>query len=222
MHEYDEAISTLATELDSVEQFVKGLSPDDWNQSTLLEPFDAEAPPWTVKELVAHIDISIGLTLGFLDSIQIGQPGRDRVSFFIADRSQVAPVVYDYAKGLASQHTPESLTDKLGETFRSSVAGARQHPADTIGSGYFALMRLDEWIPSRTVEAVVHGLDLTDALGAPPIAGAGVDTTKSILDDLLARRTVPGRPADLGDDMAFIRVASGRAKHTDPRFPLVV
>jgi uncharacterized protein (TIGR03083 family) len=222
MHEYDEAVSTLATELDSVEQFVRGLSPDDWNQSTLLEPFDAGAPPWTVKELVAHIDISIGLTLGFLDSIQAGQPGRDRVSFFIADRSQVAPVVYDYAKGLASQHTPESLTDKLGETFRSSVAGARQHPADTIGSGYFALMRLDEWIPSRTVEAVVHGLDLTDALGATSIAGAGVDTTKSILDDLLARRTVPGRPADLGDDVAFIRVASGRAKHTDPRFPLVV
>jgi uncharacterized protein (TIGR03083 family) len=222
MHEYDEAVSTLATELDSVERFVRGLSPDDWNQSTLLEPFDAGAPPWTVKELVAHIDISIGLTLGFLDSIQAGQPGRDRVSFFIADRSQVAPVVYDYAKGLAAQHTPESLTDKLGETFRSSVAGARQHPADTIGSGYFALMRLDEWIPSRTVEAVVHGLDLTDALGATSIAGAGVDTTKSILDDLLARRTVPGRPADLGDDVAFIRVASGRAKHTDPRFPLVV
>jgi Mycothiol maleylpyruvate isomerase N-terminal domain len=220
--EHDEAVSTLAAELDSVEELVRGLSPEAWNQSTLLEPFDAGSPPWTVKELVAHIDISIGLTLGFLDSIQTGQPGRDRVSFFIADRSQVAPIVYDYAKGLAAQHTPESLSDKLGETFRATVAGARQHPAETVGSGYFALMRLDEWIPSRTVEAVVHGLDLTDALGAAPIAGAGVGTTKSILDDLLARRTVPGRPADLGDDLAFIRAAAGRAKHSDPRFPLVV
>jgi Mycothiol maleylpyruvate isomerase N-terminal domain len=223
MHDdHDEAVSTLAAELDAVEKLVRGLSARDWTQSTLLEPFDAGSPPWTVMELVAHIDISIGLTLGFLDSIQDGQPGRDRVSFFIADRSQVAPVVYDYAKGLAAEHTRESLTDKLSETFRASIAGARQHPADAVGSGYFALMQLGEWVPSRTVEAVVHGLDLTDALGATPIAGAGVDTTKSILDELLARRTVPGRPADLSDDMAFIRVASGRAKHTDPRFPLVV
>jgi uncharacterized protein (TIGR03083 family) len=223
MQGHDEAISTLAAELGAVEEFVRSMASDDWSRPTLLEPFDAGAPPWSVKELVAHIDISIGLTLGFLDSIQAGQPGRDRVSFFIADRSQVAPAVYDYAKGLAGQHTPATLSDKLTETFRATVAGARQHAADTVGSGYFALMRLDEWIPSRTVEAVVHGLDLTDAVGAPTIAGAdGVATTKSILDELLARRTVAGRPADLGDDVAFIRVASGRAKHSDPRFPLVV
>jgi hypothetical protein len=42
------------------------------------------------------------------------------------------------------------------------------------------------------------------------------------LDELLVRRTVPGRPQDLTDDVAFIRAASGRAKHADPRFPLVV
>ncbi len=128
MSDYEDAVSTLAAELAAVEGFVGGLSPDDWNRPTLLEPFDAGAPPWTVKELVAHIDISIGLTLGFLDSIQAGQPGRDRVSFFIADRSQVAPVVYDYAKGLAGQHTAESLRDKLSETFRATVVGARDHP----------------------------------------------------------------------------------------------
>ena len=223
MSDYEDAVSTLAAELEAVEGFVGGLSPGDWNRPTLLEPFDAATPHWTVKELVAHIDISIGLTLGFLDSIQAGQPGRDRVSFFIADRSQVAPAVYDYAKGLAAQHTAESLRDKLSETFRATVEGARNNPAETIGSGYFALMRLDEWIPSRTVEGVVHGLDLTDAVGAPAISTAGgVATTAAILDELLARRTVPGRPADLSDDMGFIRAAAGRAVHPDPRLPLVV
>ena len=105
-NDHDEAVSTLAAELATVEEFVRGLSAEDWSRSTLLEPFDAGSPPWTMKELVAHIDISIGLTLGFLDSIQDGQPGRDRVSFFIADRSQVAPVVYDYAKGLAASTAP--------------------------------------------------------------------------------------------------------------------
>jgi uncharacterized protein (TIGR03083 family) len=223
MSDHDDAVATLAAELDAVDGFVRGLSPGDWSRPTLLEPFDPAAPPWTVKELIAHIDISIGLTLGFLDSIQTGQPGRDRVSFFIADRSQVAPVVYDYAKGLADQHSPESLSDKLSETFRATVAGARDHAADTVGSGYFALMRLDEWIPSRTVEAVVHGIDLADAVAAPAISTArGVATTTAILDELLARRTVAGRPADLSDDVRFIRAASGRAPNPDPRLPLVV
>jgi hypothetical protein len=46
--------------------------------------------------------------------------------------------------------------------------------------------------------------------------------TADIFDDLLARRTGPGRPADrIGDDLAFIRAASGRGKHDDPRFPLL-
>jgi uncharacterized protein (TIGR03083 family) len=223
MSEHDESVSTLAAELEVVEAYVRGLASQDWDRPTLLEPFDPASPRWTVKELVAHIDISIGLTLGFLDSIQAGQPGRDRVSFFIADRSQVAPVVYDYAKSLAAQHTPDTLTDKLSETFRATVAGARDHAADTVGSGYFALMRLDEWIPSRTVEAVVHGIDLTDALGAAPIAtAAGMATTSAILDELLARRTVAGRPGDLSSDLAFVRAAAGRAAHADPRLPLVV
>ena len=42
-----------------------------------------------------------------------------------------------------------------------------------------------------------------------------------ILDDLLARRTVAGRPADLSDDRAWVRAASGRAEHDDPRLPLI-
>jgi hypothetical protein len=42
-----------------------------------------------------------------------------------------------------------------------------------------------------------------------------------VLDEVLARRAVPGRPADLeGDDLAFVR-AAGRGKHPDPRLPVV-
>ena len=83
-------------------------------------------------------------------------------------------------------------------------------------------MRLDEFATSRVVEAVVHGIDLTDAVGGEPIATAdGIAITAGILDELLARRTVPGRPGDLGDDVAWIRAASGRTPHDDPRLPLL-
>jgi hypothetical protein len=223
MATYEMSVDTLAGELETLEDCLRGLGPDAWDRPTMLEPFDPAARPWTVKELVAHIDISIGLTLSFLESTQAGQPGRDRVSFFIADRSQVAPVVYDYARSLADQHTPATLIDKVRDTFRATVAGTRAHAPDTIGSGYFALMRLDEWVPTRTLEAVVHGIDLTNALARPVIARpAGVATTAAILDELLARRTVAGRAADLADDVDYIRAAAGRLHHPDPRFPLLV
>jgi hypothetical protein len=111
----------------------------------------------------------------------------------------------------------------LEETFGKTVEESRATAPDTIGSGYYALMRLDEVGPSRVVEAVVHGLDLTDALGLDPAATAeGIALTAEILDDLLARRTVAGRPADLADDLTWIRAASGRGlDHPDPRLPLI-
>jgi hypothetical protein len=43
-----------------------------------------------------------------------------------------------------------------------------------------------------------------------------------VLDEVLARRAVPGRPADLeGDDLGFIRAAAGRGQYPDPRLPIV-
>ena len=54
-------------------------------------------------------------------------------------------------------------------------------------------MQLGEFVPSRVVQAVVHGLDLTDALGRGCTATpAGIALTAAILDELIARRYVPG------------------------------
>ena len=223
MSAYTDSISVLGGELDAISACLASLSSEDWERTTKLQPYDETTPPWNVKELVAHIDISIGLTAALIDSAEDGQTGRDRVSFFIANRHEVAPVVYDYAVGLAAEHTNESLAQKVADTFSATIEGATSNPPDLIGSGFFALMRLDEWVPTRTVEAVVHGMDLTDALGSDPIATpAGTAAAASIIDELLARRTVGGRPADLSDDLAFIRAASGRGEHPDPRFPLII
>jgi hypothetical protein len=102
------------------------------------------------------------------------------------------------------------------------IDGARANDPSVVGSGYYALMELGEFVASRVVEAVVHGLDLTDALGRETIATEeGVAVTSAILDELLARRTTPGRPSDLADDLAWVRAASGRAPHDDPRLPLI-
>ena len=117
---------------------------------------------------------------------------------------------------------PTDMADVLHETFSKTISEAKATPPETIGPGYYALMRLDEFVPSRVVEAVVHGMDLTDALGHEVMATPdGIAITAAILDDLLARRTVAGRPADLADDLTWVRAASGRAEHPDPRLPVI-
>jgi Mycothiol maleylpyruvate isomerase N-terminal domain len=222
MGSYEDAVLTLERELRGVEQAFRDLTAEHWQTPTKLQPLDNAQPSWTLFELAGHFDISIGLTLMLMAEPQTGQVGRDRTSFFIFPRAEVAPVVYDYAFKMVEGKTPDQMPGVLHETFTKTIQGARSMAPDTIGPGYYALMRLDEFIPSRVVEAVVHGLDLTDAVGRGHIATPeGVAMTAAILDDLLARKTVAGRPADLADDLAWVRAASGRGDHPDPRLPLI-
>jgi hypothetical protein len=68
----------------------------------------------------------------------------------------------------------------------------------------------------------VHGIDLTQALGRDYIATTdGIIVTASILDDLLARRTVGHRPPELSNDLEWILAASGRSDFEDTRLPLI-
>jgi hypothetical protein len=223
MGSHEDTVDTLEVELGQVEQGFRSLSAEQWATPTKLRPLDETKPHWTLFELAGHFDISIGLTVMLMAEPQAGQVGRDRVSFFIFPRSEVAPVVYDYAYTMVEGKTPDQMPDVLGATFARTVEGARSMAPDTVGPGYYALMRLDEFVSSRVVEAVVHGLDLTDALGREPIATPeGIAVTAAILDELLARKTVAGRPADLADDLAWVRAASGRGpEHPDPRLPLI-
>jgi hypothetical protein len=222
MGSHEDAVRTLETELRGVEEAFRDLTPEQWRTPTRLQPLDQAQPYWTVFELAGHFDISIGLTVMLMADPQPGQVGRDRTSFFIFPRAEVAPVVYDYAFKMVEGKTPEQMPDVLHDTFTKTVERARSMAPDTIGPGYYALMRLDEFVASRVVEAVVHGLDLTQAVGRAPLATPeGVAMTAAILDDLLARKTVPGRPADLTDDWDWVQAASGRADHPDPRLPLI-
>jgi hypothetical protein len=219
---YERDLDTLEAELATIERTFAGLTGEQWALPTLLRPLDDNQPHWTLLQLGMHFDISIGLTRMLIASTGDGQTGRDRISFFIFHRPDVAPTVYDYAVDTAAGKTPGDVLATLHETFGKTVSEARAADPATVGNGYYALMRLDEFVASRIVEAVVHGIDLTDPLGRPCQASPeAIATTAAILDELLARRTVAGRPAGLDDDVAWIRAASGRAPHDDPRLPLI-
>ena len=222
MASYESEISTLEAELTAVTDVFRGLAPEQWQRPTLLVPVDPELPRWTVFELAGHFDIAIGLTRMLIAGREDAQPARDRTSFFINPRSETGPVVYSYAYTMVEGKTPADMPGVLAETFTKTIAEARAVPAGLVGPGYFAPMRADEFVASRIVEAVVHGIDLAQALGVPYFATAeGVAATAAILDDLLARRTTGRRPAALSDDLDWILAASGRAPSDDNRLPLI-
>ena len=222
MAPYESVIGILEAELTAVVDMFRGLSPDQWRRPTLLMPVDPDLPKWTVFELAGHFDIAIGLTRMLIAGQQDAQPARDRTSFFINPRSETGPVVYAYAYTMVEGKTPADMPGVLAETFTKTVSEARAVPASLVGPGYFAPIRADEFVASRIVEAVVHGIDLAQALGTPYFATAdGIAATAAILDDLLARRTTGRRPAALADDLDWILAASGRAPADDNRLPLI-
>jgi hypothetical protein len=219
---YAEMVDMLDAELTAVAAILKGLSDEEWGRTSPLRPVEEALPHWTVREVASHFDVSIGLTLALIAGQGDLQPARDRTSFFINPRSETAPVVYEYAYRNLADYGQDPIHERVVQTFEQTTRQCRASAPELVGPGYFAPMRLDEFVASRIVEAVVHGIDVTQALGRSPVAGPGaVAFTASILDDLLARRTVGKRPADLADDLEWVHAASGRADHADNRLPLI-
>jgi mycothiol maleylpyruvate isomerase-like protein len=220
---YDETVDAVEEALQALEATLATLSEEDWARPTLLKPAN-DADAWTVLELAAHFDIFMAITLGLIGEPQQAPPAIDGASFCIAcsDGSQGA-MLYQYMADHAKGHTPGTILETVHGTFKAALEGARNNAPDTIGPAFYGLMRLDEFMATRTVEAVAHGLDLTDALGRPPLSmPKAVPIAAAMLDEVLARTKVAGRPADLvDDDLGFIRAASGRGEHPDPRFPVV-
>ena len=157
MESYESVIGTLEAELAAVAAVFRGLEQDQWRRPTLLVPVDPDLPRWTVFELAGHFDIAIGLTRMLIAGREDVQPARDRTSFFINPRSETGPVVYSYAYAMVEGKTPADMPDVLAETFTKTIAEARAVPASLVGPGYFAPMRVDEFVASRIAEAVVHG-----------------------------------------------------------------
>ena len=154
MGSYEDTIAVLEAELAGVERVFASLSGDEWRLPTKLVPVDPDLPYWTVFELAGHFDISIGLTRMLISGRDASKPARDRTSFFINPRSETAPVVYDYAYTMVQGKTPAGMPGVLHETFSRTVAEARAVPAGAVGPGYFAPMRVDEFVASRIVEAI--------------------------------------------------------------------
>jgi len=219
---FEGTIRTLSEELYSLEQIFSGLSSEEWATSTRLIPVDEGLPHWTILELAGHLEFAMNMVDTLIDGKSDEEPKLDPAGFFLAPRSEVAPIAYQHAYKTVGDRDSNQIRESISATFSETLKRVESASPDLVGPAFFGPMRLDDFLMTRVVETVVHGLDLTQALGREPVAGpAGIEATAAVLDELLVRRATGQRPADLSDHWKWLEAAAGRVPHGDQRLPLL-
>ena len=172
---------------------------------------------WTVRELVAHLGLGIGLAR----YVSAGEPGAVPLSLGEYVRA------YPPASEQIAEMTREimaSFGDDLVGGFRRTAAEAFE-AIDAIPGDVFQARRgpisRDDYLLTRLLELVAHGDDLQRALGRTdaPLLPTAVEVVAAALASAYEERA-GGPPAD-GAGLPWIRQAAGRVPTDDPHLPLL-
>ena len=197
-------VDALAREVGSVGQLLHTLKPKQWEQPT-------RCPPMNVRELAAHtlrgaVRIEEMLDAGPVDA----EPERDGITYF-----QSVTVSGEIVKRAqeASAAFPPDLARAWDLEWTKALQRARMYiNEDPVLRNVYGLIRLTEYLKTRCVEAVIHHMDLDDALGRKPHPDReALEITGDILRGLLGTDL---RPVGV-DDVRFALIGTGRASLND-------
>jgi uncharacterized protein (TIGR03083 family) len=164
---------------------VDALPDDQFDRPTAL-------PGWRVSELVAHLSMCAAAPARWLD-----EPAPERAEVSAADYLLCLPAaasgIGERTQALALGKTPAQLRALVRDAVASlRDAVAATDPARVIPSR-LAPMRFDEFLVTRVVEGVVHGLDLSAAVDPDP--GALRIATRALLGALVVK--APGHTVEV-------------------------
>ncbi len=221
MDEYIETVDALAGELDWMAQTLGSLKHGEWSSPTLLIPVES-TPNWTIQELAGHIGFAMNMVDTLFSQELETPPALDRVSFFDQPKGLIAPLAYRTARDTVATMSGAETLDYCLTGFSTAVVKAREADPAFVGWTVLGTIRTDEFIDTRIVEAVVHGLDLAQALDrAATPSELAVKRTAEVLDTLHRRQRNGTRPESLADDWLWVQVAAGRRRHDDFPTPLL-
>jgi uncharacterized protein (TIGR03083 family) len=171
---------------------------------------------WTVRELVAHLGLGIGLA-----RYVVAAPA-GAVPLSLGEYVRAYPPAADQIAGMTREISAEFGDDLVGG-FRRTAAEAFA-ALDALEAEVFQARRgpitREDYLRTRLIELVVHGDDLQRALGradAPLLPGAVVSVSCALVGAYQERAGVP--PPWGGLD--WIRRAAGRVPDSDPLLPLL-
>jgi uncharacterized protein (TIGR03083 family) len=172
---------------------------------------------WTVRELVAHLGLGIGL------SRFVTRAPDDAVPLSFGDYVRAYPPAADQIAGL-TREISASFGDDLVGGFRRTAAEAFAELDATPGEILQARrgpIRRDDYLLTRLLELVCHGDDLQRALGRSdaPLLPEAVAAVGAVLAAAYEERT--GAPPADGSGLEWIRRAAGRVPSDDRRLPLL-
>ena len=165
---------------------------------------------WTVRELVAHLGLGIGLSR-FVTTAPEGAVPLSLGEYVRAYPPAADQIVAD----------TRALSTAFGDDV---VAGFRRTASEAFAAldatpGLEDVAR-DDYLTTRLVELVVHGDDLQRALGradAPLLPAAVASVGAALAAAYVERGGVARRP----EGLEWIRLATGRVASEDPLLPLL-
>ncbi|WP_433550628.1 maleylpyruvate isomerase N-terminal domain-containing protein [Micromonospora zamorensis] len=172
-----------------------------------------DCPPWTVRELIAHVHTGVGRLTGMLAAPAPPRAEVDAASYFGGAKftPQVDADRIDGGRRDAAQADRAGLASAFDRAWRATDAAVAAAPPErVVRTRHGDAMRLTEFLRTRVVEVGVHGLDLAAALGRPPWL---TPPAAAVITDLLSG----GRPvpAELRwDRLTLIRKTTGRVALT--------
>lgn len=172
-----------------------------------------DCPPWTVRELIAHVRTGAGRLADMLAAPAPPRAEVDAAGYFGASKF-TAPVDAERIAGGrrdARQVPSAALPAEFERAWQAADAAVAAAPPErVVRTRHGDAMRLTEFLRTRVVEVGVHGLDLAAALGRPPWLTPQAAT---VIGDLLTG----GRPVPAGlrwDTLTLIRKTTGRLPPT--------
>lgn len=174
-------------------------------------------PPWTVRDLVAHVRIAVDRLTEVLDQPAPTEVRTDAAGYFAP--TKFARAEDDARVDLARQEAAADrdsgdAVDHFDRTWRAAErAVSAAPPYRPVRTRHGDLMTLHDFLLTRVVELGVHGLDLAFALDRSPWL---TEPAAVLVADLMAGPDGREAPAALGwDRMTFIAKATGRAPLSD-------
>jgi uncharacterized protein (TIGR03083 family) len=178
-------------------------------------------PGWRVAELVAHLTSCVDALTRRLSEPMPPTVEIDLSGYLLSMRS-VAAVIEERELAAATGTDPDDQRRRF-RTAVSEMAIIVERTHDRLVATRFGCMRLVDFIATRCIEGVVHGLDIAHTLPAValvPDPGALKLTTKALLAALATK--APGRAVEVRvPPVAAVQCVDG-PRHTRGTPPSVV
>jgi uncharacterized protein (TIGR03083 family) len=203
------ALDAFRLEAESLSRAVEGVSKEEWDLPTRCEP-------WTVRELLGHIRVVIAWLPGMLTAVEPDRADVSAIEYYRPD-DRFAAQTNAARIGLAQDHAARlghgaALVEDFTATWRMVVRQCSAEREDrVVRTRHGDAMLLSQFLLTRVVEIVVHGVDMADALGRAPWL------TRQAGDVVMELQLGPGwmnTIRELGwDRLGFLRKATGRQPH---------